>query len=126
MSKTTSSRLIAKKLKDSVFDRDLYLVSGPLDEVRTYIHNRFGVDYEDTPIIDDHGLFLDCDGRYIIYIYEYDGTPHWHSTVAHEALHATFTAMEYIGIEYCSKTEEVFTYYTDSLVKQITKILQKK
>jgi hypothetical protein len=126
MSRTTNSRLLTKKLKDSVFGRNLYLVCGPHDEARSYLQKRFNLDIKDTPQEEHLGLTIKTEDESIIWLTSYTHTSEWYSIVAHECLHVTFDVLAYAGIEYCDETEEVYTYYCDSLVGQITKLFIKK
>lgn len=43
-------------------------------------------------------------------------------TIVHECMHATFHIANQMWIEYCSESEEFFTYMTEYFIREILKI----
>lgn len=120
MSKTTSS----KKLVDSVYKRNIYVVIGSSKEVSPFLKRKFG-DADGVDDYSDDANFIEYESGYVFWFSELSDSPASYGLIAHEVTHAVFTILTNIGIKYCDESEEAFCYYAGSITEQIVRFARK-
>lgn len=125
MSKTTNSKIRYKKLVDSVFQRNIYVVVGAAEDVAPFLHSKFS-DSEDDVSNDNDGEFLVYEsGQYVIWLEKFDESTHSYNILSHEVTHAVWTILTSVGLVFSEDSEEAFAFYAGSLTEQIVKFLRK-
>lgn len=122
MSKTTKSK-ICFKVKDTVFERDIYCVVGDAVVTLPYLKKRFGI----SDIGDDEGgsVWHTEDNTFVLWIEDTGPSPSAIGTRAHEVFHIVKSALDYIGVSLSDESEEVYAYYIGSIMTQLEKFVQK-
>lgn len=117
----------AIRLKDPVYQADLFLLAGSLDDLRAWAHRRDPTGDARNAI----GSRL-SQGKCLTHIWS-NGSREWWiwfptSTpaschVLHEVLHVTFYVLRDRGLELTDASDEAFTYYAEMLFNQVNAAL---
>lgn len=123
--------LICEQIPDTAYHRDIYLVVGRPKEASEIFKKKTGVDIEIGEECDD-GAFHRIEekngkSKFIIWLKIFNGSPESISVLVHEALHLTFSVMQYVGVKFHrTYSEEAYTYYQDGIVKCALELLRTK
>ena len=125
MSEKNKPDLQYKKLVDSVYDRDIYFILSSQELASKFVASRF--ETPPFPEDDSDGESVETEeGKFLIWIEPYDDSPEWYAVLTHEVMHTTFEILKSIGISLRDESEEAYTYYADSLIRQAIKFARKK
>jgi hypothetical protein len=117
-----------KRLEDSVYKRHVEIVvcsDAEFNDLTEELYDdKAGVDSNDFA-----SFYSTPTGRtthYYIWLSTFRNTPRDIAHLCHEVLHLTFEVMRYVGLKHTVASEEAYTYYFDSMLKQALQFLRRK
>lgn len=101
---------------DPVYRRDLTVLIGKQTDAWEYLSTQEGMEEPLDPT--DKALFIHCGSKAWIWVPHLKG-PSGIGLLAHEAVHASWWALQYAGIPTSADTEEAYAYYLEFIVRTV-------